>query len=196
MGRSLTLDGRPYSIVGILPAGSPWLDTTDVFVPFERRPNADRSSFEFAAIGRLKPGVTLETARTDLTAVARELEAQYPATNTGLGSAVLPSTVWIASDDLRRTLWILLGAVGLLLVIACVNVTNLLLARVRPRPRETRRADGARREPCGSDSRTARNRSSTAAPDALLGWFVARWMLSVLQANDGRYSAARRSQPQ
>src|SRR6185436_20228257 len=56
LGRSLTLDGRPYSIVGVLPAGSPWLDASDVFVPFERRPTADRSSFEYSAIGRLKPG--------------------------------------------------------------------------------------------------------------------------------------------
>src|SRR5262249_25953451 len=94
VGRTLTLDGRPYSIVGVLPAGSPWLDAADVFVPFERRPNADRGSFEYAAIGRLKPGASLASARADLSAIARDLEREYPATNNGVGLAIQPSADW------------------------------------------------------------------------------------------------------
>jgi hypothetical protein len=82
-------------------------------------------SFEYTAIGRLKPGVSLDAARADLQAVSKNLERLYPATNTGLGAAIGSSRDRIANDDLRRTLWILLGSVGLLLVITYVNVTNL-----------------------------------------------------------------------
>lgn len=147
VGRTIPLDGRPYQVVGVLPPGTPWLDVAEVFVPFVRRTNADRSSWEYASVGRLRPGVTLEAARADLARVARELEATYPDTHKGIGVSVAPSSEWIASPDLRRTLWILLGAVGLLLVIACVNVTNLQLAHASSRVRETavRAALGASR---------------------------------------------------
>jgi predicted permease len=147
VGRSLTLDGRPAEIVGVLPAGSPWLDAADVFVPLERRSDPNRGSFEYSAIGRLKPGVTLAAATADLNRVAEELERRYPKDNTGLGIAALPSQSWVASDDLRRTLWILLGACGLLLLIACANVTNLQLVRGTARAHESalRTALGARR---------------------------------------------------
>ena len=147
VGRTIPLDGRPYQVVGVLPPGTPWLDVAQVFVPFVQRTNADRSSWEYASVGRLRSGVTLEAARADLARVARELEATYPDTHKGIGVSVGASSEWIASPDLRRTLWILLGAVGLLLVIACVNVTNLQLAHASSRVRETavRAALGASR---------------------------------------------------
>jgi predicted permease len=98
-------------------------------------------------VARLKPGVSFDAARSDLQAVSKNLERLYPATNTGLGVRIGSSRDWIASDDLRRTLWILLGSVGLLLVIACVNVTNLMLSRAAARARESavRTALGATR---------------------------------------------------
>ena len=107
VGRTIALDGSSYEVIGVLPPGSPWLDFADVFVPFIRRPNADRGSWEYIAIGRLKPGVSFEAALADLQRVAKDLEARYPA-NKDLGATMQPSQVWIASDQLRRTLWMLL----------------------------------------------------------------------------------------
>lgn len=182
VGRAITLDGRSHSVIGVLPAGSPWLDSAEVFIPLLRRPDANRSSFEYAAVGRLRPGVTFDAALQDLQRVARELEALYPDTNTGLGAAMTPSRTWIASDDLRRTLWILLGAVVLLLVIACVNVTNLLLARASARARDSavQTALGASR---GDIIRERLTESLFySASGTLLGFVLARWMLESLKA--------------
>jgi putative ABC transport system permease protein len=136
VNQSVAFSSGPRTVIGVLPPGTPWLDSSDVFVPFTRRADANRGSFEYAAVGRLKPGVTRETALADLQAVSKQLAERYPETNTGLGVAMDPARQWVASDQLRRTLWILLGAVGLLLVIACVNVTSLLLARASTRARE------------------------------------------------------------
>jgi predicted permease len=181
VGKSLTLDGRPHTVVGILPAGSPWLDGTDVFVPFIRRLDANRGSWEYLVIGRMKPGASQESATADLTRVAVELEQKYPV-NKGLGVTTVASATWIASDELRRTLWLLLGAVGLLLVIACVNVTNLLLARASTRARESavRAALGATRIDLLRERLTEALILSGAG--AVLGWLLAAGMLRLLKA--------------
>jgi putative ABC transport system permease protein len=146
IGRRLTLDGQSYEVVGVLPPGTPWLDRADVFAPFVRRLNADRTSWEFTVIGRLKAGMTFEGALSDVNRVARDLEARYPE-NKNLDASLQRSDVWFGGDQVRRTLWILLGAAGILLAIACVNVTNLLLAHASSRKRESamRIALGARR---------------------------------------------------
>jgi putative ABC transport system permease protein len=184
VGRAIKLDGRSYEVVGVLPAGSPWLDNAEVFVPFVRRANANRGSWEYLGIGRLKPGVSFDSARADLQRVAKELE-RFPE-NKGMGIALQSSDVWIASEQLRRTLWTLLGAVGLLLLIACVNVTNLLLARASARERENavRTALGATRADLVRERLIESLIYSVAG--AALGWLVATWMLGVLQsANPG-----------
>ena len=182
VGRSVTLDNRPYSVIGVLPPGSPMLDWAQVFVPFVRRPNPDRSSFEYTGVARLKPGVTFEVAQADLSSIAKSLEAQYPATNTGLGTTLEPSRSWIASDQLRRTLWILLGAVGLLLLIACLNVTNLLLVRAAARARENavRTALGASRGDLVRERLTESLIYSVAGTTA--GWFLASGLVRTLRA--------------
>ena len=181
VGRSLTLDGRPYTIVGILPDATPWLRDVDVFVPFIRRADANRGSWEYLVIGRLKPGVSREAAQADLTRVARDLEQKYPV-NKGLGVTTESALTWIASDGLRRTLWMLLGAVTLLLVIACVNVTNLLLARASTRAREgaVRAALGATRGDLLRERITEALVLSTAG--AALGWLFAAGLLRILVA--------------
>jgi putative ABC transport system permease protein len=137
VGQSLTLDGEGYMVVGVLPAGEPWLNYHDVFLPLVREPDANRGSFELAMIGRLAPGVSIEAARSDLESVARRLEEAYPAENAGMGFTVAPSSEWGADNTIRRALWVLLGAVGFLLLIACVNLVNLLLAKSTTRQRET-----------------------------------------------------------
>jgi putative ABC transport system permease protein len=182
VGRTLTLDNQTYAIIGVLPPGSPWLDAGDVFVPFVRRQNADRGSFEYVGIGRLKQGVTFEAALADLSAIAKDLEKQYPATNKGLGIDMARSRSWIASDQLRRTLWILLGSVGLLLLIACLNVTNLLFVRASARARENavRTALGASRADLVRERLTESLLYSVAG--TTLGWFVASWMLNLLKS--------------
>ncbi len=138
IGSSLTFDGQSYAVVGVLPAGEPWLDAAEVFVPLVRDPDADRVGFWLSVIGRLASGVSIETARADLTAVARRLEEAYPESNEGIGVTIeAADSAWLAGADLRRALWILLGAVGFLLLIACVNLANLLLANATGRIRET-----------------------------------------------------------
>ena len=84
VGRTITLDNRPHSIVGVLPPGTPWLDEADVFVPFLRRPNANRGSFEYMGVGRIKAGVSPDGALADLMAISKDLEVAYPKDNTGL----------------------------------------------------------------------------------------------------------------
>jgi predicted permease len=183
VGRPITLGGLPHVVVGVLPPGTPWIDT-DVFVPFRQRPEPNRSSWEYAAIGRLKPGVSIDAARADLQRVARDLEVAFPKTSAGNTFTVESSATWIAGDTLRRTLWILLGAVGLLLVIACVNVTNLLLAQASNRTRETaiRAALGARRFDIVREALTESMLLSFVG--AAAGWLVALGTLQIFRSFD------------
>jgi len=147
VGRSVTLDGQAYTVVGVLPRGEPWLDEADVYMPMERRPDADRGSFELNVIGRIRPGVTFDAALADLQGVARRLAEQFPKDDQGMGVTMESSAGWVAGDTTRRTLWILMGSVGFLLLIACVNLANLFLAKAtgRSRERALRAALGASR---------------------------------------------------
>lgn len=136
LGDTLHLDGRAYTVIGVLPKGTPWLDAGDVFVPLVDEPSSNnRGNFEASVIGRLAPGVNISAARDDLQRIALNLAAQYKE-DRGMGIQISPSEVWGAGPLVRRALWVLLGAVSFLLLIACVNIANLLLAKRSARSRE------------------------------------------------------------
>src|SRR5262249_33455530 len=147
IGKTVRLNNKSYQIVGVLPPGEPWLDAADVFVPFVHRANPNRGSFEFQVIGRLAKGVSFQTAEADLNTIAKSLAQQYPKDDDGMGVTLSTSEEWVADSELRTKLWVLMGAVGFLLLIACVNLANLLLAKATGRTREiaVRAALGASR---------------------------------------------------
>ena len=135
LGETLRLNEGAYTVVGVLPPGEPWIND-QLYLPFAYRANADRGSWEFNVVGRLARGVSMEAARADLQRIAAALAQSYPKDDKGIGFHLEPSSSWVASDTTRRALWVLLGAVTFLLLIACLNIANLLLARGMARQRE------------------------------------------------------------
>ena len=140
LGRTLSLDGVAYTIVGVMPAAFEYLRPYDLFVsigPVVATPNlTDRGNHNgFNAVGRLKPGVAAEAASTELKTIAAALEREYPNTNTGI-SIRAERLADRFVDSVRLTLLALFGAVAFLLLIACVNVANLLIVRGASRQHE------------------------------------------------------------
>ena len=139
LGKSLTLDAQPYTVVGVLPPGFQFFQPADVFLPFHpwaRTLPDDRNWHPgILPVARLKPGVSIEQARAEMQTISKRLEQQYPLYNTGDSSDVVPVHEQLVQNS-RPALLLLLGAVSFVLLIACVNVANLLLARGASRGRE------------------------------------------------------------
>jgi putative ABC transport system permease protein len=139
LGKSIDLDSRQYTIVGVLPSGFELLQPAEVFVPLTpwaaTLPDDRNWHPGIIVVGRLEPGVTREQARTGMVAITKRLEQQYPDYNTGTSADVVPLQEQMV-QNIRPGLILLLGAVSFVLLIACANVANLLLARAASRGRE------------------------------------------------------------
>jgi putative ABC transport system permease protein len=140
VGREIRLAGETYTIAGVMPRGMPFFDNLpeiELWTPisFAADDNlATRNNHFINLVGRLKPGVTVAQAQSDVSAIAQSMAEIDPA-NKGLGALIVPLQEQIAGDS-RLALLVLLGAVGFVLLVACVNVANLLLARASARSKE------------------------------------------------------------
>jgi len=146
LGKTLLLDARPYRIVGVMPAGFAFPRATDVmsgpkapdlWIPWAMPPEqkANREDSSGNAIGRLRPGVSAEQAQAEMSALMASIDLQRPPKDRGFGAQVQPLFDSVTGGS-RHALVLLLGAVGLLLLIACSNVSSLAMARVSSRVRE------------------------------------------------------------
>jgi putative ABC transport system permease protein len=138
VGKSLTLNGEPYTVIGVMPARSAFDRAfNQLWRPLAFKASERTRNFHWlAVVARLKPGVTIEAARSELDAIGARIAVDYPDSNKGWGVSTLRYMDIVVGQQLQRSLYVLLAAVGMLLLIGCANVVNLVLARGTARERE------------------------------------------------------------
>ncbi len=137
IGRTLTINSRSFTVVGIMPAGFEFPRDAELWVPlaWDDKERQIRSIHDYLVVARLKPNVSKEQAQAEMSTISSRLEQQYPEENKGWGAVVIPLREDIVGD-LRVALLVLFCAVGFVLLIACANVANLMLARAANRQKE------------------------------------------------------------
>lgn len=128
VGRDVVLNGSAHTVVGVLPAHLSFLDEADVLVPLGADPTSDRGNHDLDVWARLAPGAGIGAARAELASISRGIDSRHPEV-AGWGTRIRSAEDVLVGPDLRTAGWVLLAAAGLLLLIACVNVSNLLLAQ-------------------------------------------------------------------
>ena len=186
LNQQISLNGKPHTIIGILPPNFEFpLSVKDALVwttvAGEGGNLPERGAHVLLAVGRLKQGVTLEHAQADMTTIAASLEQEYPQANRNSTVYLVGAHEQIVGKDVRRALWLLLGAVGFILLIACTNTANLLLVRASARHKEIaiRAALGAGRWRIARQLITESILLSLLAGGA--GLFITVWGLSAIK---------------
>ena len=139
--RTIMLNGRPYPVIGVMPKDSQFPGTHDAWAALAVGPNPSpdhlrRDNQVYSSVARLKEGISVEQATAVVKTIARRVELEHPESLQGWSASVIPVHDYVVGPTLRRALLVLFGAVGFVLLIACVNVANLSLARAARRERE------------------------------------------------------------
>jgi putative ABC transport system permease protein len=185
VGQTISLSGDSYTVVGIMPPGLkfPIINRAELWKPLSPALNksCQRGCVVLRVMARLRPGATLESARSEMSTIASRIEQENPATNKGVGVTLIPLHEYVVGD-VQLAVYILFGAVGLVLLIACANVANLMLARAASRSKEIaiRTALGASR------GRVIRQLLTESLLLAIIGGasgvLLAFWMVDILVA--------------